>query len=106
MGVSSVMVPTDVPMAVEIKQATTNSTATANLGGMMDSMKYATLCAPLRPTTPTNAPAARKIRSIVMMLGSPRPRPMIVSFSLKETLRFCRQAVRIATRNAATMGTL
>ena len=39
MGVSRVMVPTLVPMAVETKQATRNSTATANLGGMMCSMK-------------------------------------------------------------------
>ncbi len=38
MGVMSVMVPTLVPMAVETKQLTTNSTATANLDGMIESM--------------------------------------------------------------------
>ena len=73
MGVSNVIVPTEVPMAVEIKQLTTNSTATPNWGGMTLSMKYATLCALERPTTPTKAPAARKISSIVMMFLSPTP---------------------------------
>jgi len=39
MGVMRVMVPTEVPMAVETKQATTNSTATANRAGIRLSMK-------------------------------------------------------------------
>ena len=39
MGVMRVMVPTEVPMAVETKQLTTNRTATAKRAGMMDSMK-------------------------------------------------------------------
>ena len=39
MGVMRVMVPTLVPMAVETKQDTTNSTATANRAGIMESMK-------------------------------------------------------------------
>ena len=39
MGVRRVMVPTLVPMAVDTKQATMNSTATANRVGMMESMK-------------------------------------------------------------------
>ena len=39
MGAIKVMVPTEVPMAVETKQATTNSTATANRGGIRSSIK-------------------------------------------------------------------
>ena len=39
MGVSRVMVPTLVPMAMDTKHATTNSTATASLAGAMDSRK-------------------------------------------------------------------
>ena len=39
MGVISVMVPTEVPMAVEIKQLTMNKTKTAKRGGMKDSTK-------------------------------------------------------------------
>lgn len=52
---------------------TTNSTATANLDGMIESMKYATLSALERPTTPTKIPAARKMSSIVTMFLSPMP---------------------------------
>ena len=39
MGAKSVMVPTEVPMAMDTKQATTNSTATASFTGAMDSRK-------------------------------------------------------------------
>ena len=39
MGAIRVMVPTEVPMAVDTKQATTNSTATANRAGIRSSMK-------------------------------------------------------------------
>ena len=72
-GVISVIVPTDVPMAVDTKQATTKSTATANLAGISDSIKYATLSALLLPTTPTKVPATRKISSIVIIFLSAMP---------------------------------
>ena len=39
MGMMRVMVPTEVPIAVETKQATTNSTATASFAGVMDKRK-------------------------------------------------------------------
>ena len=39
MGVMSVMVPTEVPMEMDTKQLTTNSTATENSAGMMESMR-------------------------------------------------------------------
>ena len=71
-GVISVMVPTDVPIAVETKHATMKRTATAKRGGITDSMKYATLSALLRPTTPTNAPAASSARSTA---EAPLPSP-------------------------------
>lgn len=38
-GTRSVIVPTEVPMAVETKQATTKSTATAYFAGIQESMK-------------------------------------------------------------------
>ena len=72
-GVINVIVPTDVPMATDTKQATTNNTATENLAGISDNMKYATLSALLLPTTPTNAPAVKKIRSIVIIFLSSKP---------------------------------
>ena len=106
MGTISVMVPQEVPMAVETKHETTNRTATANRAGMCASMKYATDSALLRPTTPTNTPAARKMRIIVMMFLSPTPLAMTSSFSSNDSARFCRQATRIAARKATTMGIL
>ena len=68
-------------MAVETKHETMNSTATANRAGICASMKYATDSALLRPTTPTNTPAARKIRIIVIMFLSPTPFAMTSSFT-------------------------
>ena len=59
-GVRRVIVPTEVPIAVETKHATTNRTATANRAGMIDSIKYATLSALLLPTTPTKVPPSGK----------------------------------------------
>ena len=76
-GVRSVIVPTDVPIAVETKHATTNKTATENLAGMILSIKYATLSALLRPTTPTNIPAVRNMSSMVIIFLSVSPFAMI-----------------------------
>ena len=104
MGVMSVMVPTDVPIAVDTKQLMMNSAATANFAGMMDSRKYATLCALLRPTTPTNMPAAMKISIMVTMFLSPMPLPMRASLSSKLSALFCAQATSSAMRNTTTIG--
>ena len=106
MGVIRVMVPTEVPMARETKQATTNRTATAYWAGMMDRRQYATLSALLRPTTPTKMPAVIKMRIMIMMFLSPTPLPMRTSFSSKDSLRFWMQATSRATRKATTMGML
>lgn len=58
------------------------------------------------PTTPTKDPAARKIRSMVIIFLSPTPCAMISSFLSKFTALFCKQATRTAVRNATTIGTL
>ena len=72
-GVISVIVPTEVPIAVDTKHATANNTATAYSPGITDNIKYATLSALLLPTTPTNTPAVRNIRSIVIIFLSAIP---------------------------------
>ena len=51
-GVSRVMVPTEVPIATDTKQATINSTDTENLAGIRLSIQYATFSALLLPTNP------------------------------------------------------
>ena len=88
-GVRRVMVPTEVPIATDTKQATINSTDTENLAGIRLSIQYATLSALLLPTTPTKDPAARKIRSMVMIFLSPTPCAMISSFLSKSSALFC-----------------
>ena len=106
MGVISVIVPTDVPIAVETKQLTTKSTKTANCGGTIESRKYATLSAQPRPTTPTNIPARRNISSMVIMFLSHIPCPINDSLFSKLTSLFCRQATSNETKKITTMGTL
>ena len=93
-------------LAVDTKQATIKSTATANLAGIISSIKYATLSALLLPATPTNTPAVRNIRIIVIIFLSAKPDAIISSFLSKATPLFCIQATRIATRNAAIIGIL
>ena len=105
-GVISVIVPTEVPIATDTKHATIKRTITANRAGINCSIKYATLSALSRPTTPTNTPAVRNISSIVIIFLSAIPCAMISSFSSKDTSLFCRQAVKIATKKATIIGIL
>lgn len=79
----SVIVPTEVPIAVDTKQAITKIIATANFAGTMLRRKYATLCAPLLPTMLENIPAVKKIRTIIIMFLSPTPCPITVIFFVK-----------------------
>ena len=105
-GVISVIVPTLVPIAVDTKHATIKSTTTENRAGIIESIKYATLSALLLPTTPTNTPAVRNIRSIVIIFLSASPPAIISSFSSKDTALFCIHATKIDARNATIIGTL
>ena len=87
-GAINVIVPTEVPIAVDTKHATTNNTATENLAGISESMKYATLSALLLPTTPTKLPATRKINNIVIIFLSASPCAMMDNLSSKLTSLF------------------
>ena len=74
MDESAVMVPTLVPMEMEIKQPIRNSPATATLEGRMDSPRLTVLSTPPAAlTAPVNAPATKKIRHMVMIFSSPTP---------------------------------
>ena len=105
-GVISVIVPTDVPIASDTNALTKNKTATAYCAGMIERRKYATLSALLRPTTPTKIPAVMKMRIMVMIFLSPTPFAMISNFSSKLTFRFCKHATSNATKNDTTIGIL
>ena len=74
MGARTVMVPTLVPIAIEIRQAIMKRPGTANLAGRILSSILAVLTAPPAALAmPLNAPANRNMRSIVVILSSPIP---------------------------------
>ena len=98
--------PTDVPIAVETNAATTNSTTTANCAGIKSKSKYAAAEALERPRIPAKMPAQRKIRIIKKILRSPSAPAITFILWSKFSLRFCTQATKIATKNAATIGML
>ena len=73
-GASAVMVPTLVPMEMDIKQPITKSPATAIPPGKMDRPKLTVLSTPpAARTAPEKAPAAKKIRHMVKIFSSPTP---------------------------------
>ena len=93
------------PIAVEIKQPIRNRPTTEKDGGTACSASVTVLSAPPAALTiPENAPAARKMRHIVMMFSSASPRAMTLTFSSKLRARFCRKATNSAIRNPTMAG--
>ena len=102
-GDRTLIVPTLVPMAMEIRQAMRNSPGTEKLAGMTLSIMFATLTAPpVADASPLKAPASRKIRSMIVILLSPIPRAQTAIFSSKERRRFCMNATVSAIPNETT----
>ena len=107
MGARVVIVPTEVPMEMEIKHPMTNSPATATLDGRMDSPKFTVLSAPPAAlTAPEKAPAARKIRHMVIIFSSPTPFAASFILSANDRLRFWINATNRAIRKATIAGIL
>ena len=106
-GASAVIVPTEVPMEMEIKQAITNSPATATLDGRMERPRLTVLSTPPAAfTAPENAPAARKIRHMVIIFSSPTPCAASFILSAKERLLFWIKATNSAIKKATMAGML
>ena len=73
-GARTEMVPTLVPMAMDIRHAIRKRPGTANFPGITLSSIFAVLDAPPASLAiPLNAPAIRKMKSIITMLSSPIP---------------------------------
>ena len=105
-GARTEIVPTLVPIAMEIRQAIRKSPGTANLPGMMLRSRLAVLEAPpASEAIPLNAPAIRKINSMITMLSSPIPLAQIWIFSSKDSFLFCKNAAIRAIENASTTDT-
>ena len=106
-GARAVIVPTEVPIEIEIKQPMTKSPATAIPEGKIASPRATVLSTPPAALTePEKAPAARKIRHMVMMFSSPTPAAASLIFSANFSSRFCAKATTSAIRNATMAGIL
>ena len=106
-GASAVMVPTEVPIEMEIKQPMTKSPATAMPPGRIDRPRLTVLSTPPEArTAPEKAPAARKIRHMVRMFSSPAPLEAICSFCTKLSFLFCIKATMRAIRKPTMAGIL
>ena len=97
------MVPTEVPIAIEMIHAMMNRPGIANPAGITSRSMFAVLSAPPEAlATPLNAPASRKMNSMIVILSSPMPFAQAVIFSLNESSGFCTNATASATMNATT----
>ena len=93
------IVPTEVPIAVETKQLITNTPTTANSAGIIDKPNCTVLSTPpIELTAPENIPAQRKMRIIVMIFFSPTPFVKVSSFSPNDLFLFWIIATASATK--------
>ena len=97
------MVPTLVPIAIEIRQEIRNIPGIAMPPGMILSIRLAVLDAPPAVlASPLNAPAIKKMNSMMTILSSPMPFAQTEIFSLKLSERFWKKATISEIPNATT----
>ena len=107
MGASAAMVPTDVPIEMEMKHAIRNKPGNTMPVGKMDSAKFTVLSTPPADCTePVKAPASTNTRHMIMTLESPMDRATLSSFSSNERLGFWMNATASAHTNATMAGML
>ena len=105
-GTSATMVPTLVPMAIEMKQAVTNRPDSSQRGGTAPSISDTVAStAPSCRAVCAKAPDSRKIQIISSTLGCPAPRENAARRSASGP-RVTATPYAPATRNAAETGTL
>ena len=103
MGTSTVMVPTLVPMDMEIRQAMRKRPGMAKVPGIKFSSRWAVLSTPPAALAiPLKAPAIRKIKSMMVMFTSPILLAQSCILSTKRRLRFCIKATIKARPKATT----
>ncbi len=107
MGASAAMVPTDVPIEIEMKQAMRNRPGSTMPVGSIDKAKLTVLSTPPADlTAPVNAPASTNTRHMIMTFDSPMLRATLSSFSSNERLGFWMKATANAQTNATMAGML
>ena len=101
------MVPTDVPMDRETKQAIRNSPATATFTGRKVKNRFTVLSAPpAAEMAPEKAPAVRNTRHMVRIFSSATPLAITFSLALKSSFRFWMHATNSAIRKTTMVGVL
>ena len=104
-GARAEMVPTEVPMEIDTKQAIRNRPATANWLGRKVRNRYTVLSAPpAAEIAPEKAPAARNTKHMVKMFSSATPVAITFSLALKSSFRFWKQATARAMRKITMAG--
>ncbi len=104
-GCKATIVPTEVPIEVEIKQPIRNSpTTTILLGRMARPNATAASAPPAALTDAENAPASKKIMHIIIMFSSPAPRARIPSFSASGRFGFWKNATSSAIKKPTAAG--
>ena len=107
-GARVTIVPTEVPIDVEIKQPTTNTPTMAIFPGIIERPKLTAESAPPAAFTDAeNAPASINTRHIIIMFSSPAPFAMLLSFCSNESFSpfgFCKNATTRAITNPTMAG--
>ena len=104
-GVKAVIVPTDVPIETEINPAIMNSPTTTKWGGSNDKLNCTVASTPpIALATPENAPANKKIMTIIIILSWPAPLQNIPTFSWNDCWRFMTNAAIDENKNATRTG--
>ena len=102
-GAKTVMVPTLVPIAIEIRHATIKSPGIANPPGTILRSRLAVLAAPPAAfARPPKAPAIKNIKSMMTILSSPIPFAQTFIFLSNESFLFCKNATIKASPKATT----
>ncbi len=106
-GVRATVVPTDVPMASEMKHDARNSPGSSILSGIMRRVKFTVASiAPMLLAAPANAPARMKIHIISIIVWLPAPAENSFIRSSRVLCRVMAMANTADVRNATVIGIL
>ena len=104
-GARATIVPTEVPIAKDIKHAIMNKPITNKFCGKMDSAKFTVASiAPIPFAVSENAPASKKIITINITFEFPAPVVKISIFFVIVSLRFMKMATALAIEMATITG--
>ena len=106
-GPMAAIVPTDVPIDIDIKHPITNKPVTNKLAGTIDNPKETTASAPpIAFATPLKAPANKNINNINIISLFPPPLQNTSNFVLKSTFLLNKNATAVDIIKATKVGIL